>query len=329
MLDNKFKICINSIATEIPDNRISKMTLADDLEVADESGIEQICVANKGELTTEMATRVVKKSIENINPKSIDELVCISEGISDYLYMDTSKSILRNIGGRDDDVVYTYDICTGNCGTIKTIQFVGNQLISNKNISTAIITSSLLWDNHSNKRKLGPTYLGDAAGSVVLQTNIGKNEILSIAYESISKYNLVAGFKYGGTKYELPKEALENGEFTYGILDDSHLAGIIECSEEFSVLVGRKAIEKSGLSEDEIDYIGIAGFSKKINNNILSKFNISKRIDLISNEGFLGTVGAMRVLAEFINNTTYKKGDVLLVISNGIDCNMEAMVIQK
>ena len=45
--------------------------------------------------------------------------------------------------------------------------------------------------------------------------------------------------------------------------------------------------------------------------------------------GFLGTVGSIRVLDAFINDGSYKNGDVMLVISNGIDCNVEAMVIRK
>ncbi len=333
MFGNEYKVCIKSVAVEIPNNQIGNLELISrirvDQHIVNKTGIEKIYVANHGELTTEITTRAVKKSIVDIEPKSIDEMVYISEGISDYLYMDTSKTILKNIGGRTDNVVYTYDIFAGNCGTIGIIQLIGNQLIYNRNVSTAVVASGLLWENHSQRRTLGATVLGDGAGSIVLQEGLGKNEILSIVRESMSEYNLVAGFKYGGTKYDLPKEALERGGFTYGILNVLHLSGVLEKIVELSEKAGWKAIEISGLSQYEIDCIGIAGFSKKINDDILNHFEIARKIDMFTQGGFLGTVGSIRVLDAFINDGSYKNGDVMLVISNGIDCNVEAMVIRK
>lgn len=333
---NKNRICIGAVTTHYSNNIRTieelKRNSGISAQQADSIGIEQVHVTDRGVLTTDEATIVAQKILKQakIKPEKIDEVVYISEGMGDYLYMDTSKSVLRNIQGRMDNVVYTYDVCRGNCGTIGVIKFVGNQLIGNKEISTAIIDTALLWEKHSKNRWLGTTFLGDGAGAVLLQENAGSNEILSTAYDSMSEYNLVSGFKYGGTKYELPKKALEAGEFYYGILDETHLQGVLNNVVDACVQIGQRAMEKAGLSVDEIDCIGIAGFSKKYNDEILGGFEgIDSVIDPLSNKGFLGTVGVIEVLDNFVNSDDYKEGETMLVIANGIDSNVEAMVVRK
>lgn len=333
--DNKC-ICISAVATHYSQKTYTIEQLIDKAKKYELNvemlGINQVHVTENGMLTTGEATMAANKALQyaNMHPEKIDELVYISEGMGDYLYMDTSKTVLRNIQGRTDEEVYTYDICRGNSGTIGVIKMVSNQLVSNKRISTALISSALLWENHSKDRWLGATFLGDGAGAIILQERKGHNEILSIECDSISDCNLVSGFKFGGTKYDLPKEALEKGEFYYGIMNDRHLQRVMENIVSKCINVGYKALEKVGLSLDDINCIGIAGFSKKFNEEILHAFSdVDKVIDPLSEKGFLGSVGVIEVLDKFINDDRYMQGAVMLAISNGIDSNVESIIIRK
>lgn len=333
--DNK-KICISAVATHYSEKTYTIEQLIVNARMheinAEMIGINQVHVTENGILTTSEATIAANKALQyaKIIPEKIDELVYISEGMGDYLYMDTSKSVLRNIQGRTDGEVYTYDICRGNNGTIGVIKMVANQLVGNKRISTALISSALLWENHSQDRWLGATFLGDGAGAIILQENIGNNEILSMACDSISECNLVSGFKYGGTKYDLPKEALKNGEFFYGILDEDHLQKVIDNVVSKCINVGYNALERAGLSLEDIDCIGIAGFSKKHNTEILHAFpRVDIVIDPLSEKGFLGTLGVIEIFDKFINDDSYEQGAIILIIANGIDSNVEAIIIRK
>ena len=141
---------------------------------------------------------------------------------------------------------------------------------------------------------------------------------------------MVSGFKFGGTKYDLPKEALKKGEFYYGIIDDKHLQRVKENIVTKCINIGYKVLEKAGLSLEDINCIGIAGFSKWFNEEIVHAFSgVDKVIDPLSEKGFLGSVGVIEVLDKFINDDRYMQGAVMLVISNGIDSNIESIIVRK
>lgn len=65
MFGNEYKVCIKSVAVEIPNNQIGNLELISrirvDQHIVNKTGIEKIYVANHGELTTEITTRAVKK----------------------------------------------------------------------------------------------------------------------------------------------------------------------------------------------------------------------------------------------------------------------------
>lgn len=302
------------------------------LEWAKSTGIKEIHVTEKGIATTDVAALVSRKVLHksNILAENVDQLAFISEGISDYLYMDTSKTVIKKIGGRIDGKIYSYDLQRGSNGTIGFIKLIGNQVLSNPFISTSLISSALIWGNHSNKRFLGETFLGDGAGALILKKDMGYNQVLSTALCSMSEYNMVSGFNYGGTEHDFTKEVVQSGEFFFNILDKNHLQGILNNVVFLAVSIGKSALSKAEMKIDNIDYIGISGFHKRYNDAILSEFGSDFRvINSLATKGYLGSVGVIDILDQFLNNDSIKSGNTMLVIAIGIDINVEAMVIRK
>ena len=73
----------------------------------------------------------------------------------------------------------------------------------------------------------------------------------------------------------------------------------------------------------------ISGFNKTVNKDIVSKFGVKEIIDPLNDKGFLGSLGAIEVLSQFINDDNIKYGKKMLLFTVGIDVNVEALVIQK
>ena len=119
-------ISIDSAATFYPESLISADELAKMAGISTEEvlkkGVNSIHAAEKGTLTTDMAVKAVNEAIGDIDPKSIDQLAFISEGVSDYLYMDPSKNILKKIGGRIEDLIYSSDYFRGNDGAHRYVR---------------------------------------------------------------------------------------------------------------------------------------------------------------------------------------------------------------
>lgn len=327
---------IQAIATSYP---CSKSTITElaliakiPLEQAKLTGIQSVHVAEPKTLTTDLAAEAAKKALQktDVLPQQLDQLVFISEGIGDYLYMDASKTILKKIGGRDDGLIYASDYFRGSNGTVGILRVAGNQLKANPLINCSLVNTSLLWRNHSKNRVLGNTFMGDGAGALILQQDLDFNQILSTALYSMSEYNAVTAYLYGGTAYELPGEAVKTGKFVFDVINKEHLDGIINNVIPASVKVGTEALQKARMTIDDISYIGICGFNKEINEKIVAKFSESKRvIDPIAEKGYIGSLGVFEVLDQFINDDSIQSGETMMLIANGVDVNVEALIIRK
>lgn len=329
-------ICIEAVATHYSQKKVFIKDLAKNIELdtvyLERMGIDNIYEYEEGITTTEVAARAVRKALSksNISAKSIDQVAYISEGINDYLYMDTSKSVIRNIEGRLDGPIYSNDYFRGSNGTIGFIKFIGNQVLSNPSINISVINTALIWKNHSNNRFIGMTFMGDSAGAVIIKKGNKHNRIVSMAFETLSNFNLVNGYKYGGNLYDLTKEVVQNRPFHFDILDTKHYLGLIRAIISSGIRVANKVLDNAGLIIEEVDYIGVAGFHQEYTDSLLNKLGSDANIiNPLKTKGYLGSVGVIEILDSFINNFDIENGKRLLVIAIGIDVNVEAMIIQK
>lgn len=330
------KISITGVATHFP---IKKKTVGEIIGQSRKAtpwvkdcGIREVYVENNNHSITDIATEVTKKVLNTteLDALNIDQLVFISEGISDYLYMDTSKSILRKIGSRMNGNIHASDLFRGSNGTLELIKLIGNQIKVNPDIETSIIVSALNWEYHSNNRILGTTILGDGAGAVLLSKNSADNKIMGIASECMSEFCMVTGFKYGGTRNDFSDKNIHNNKFCFDILEESHLKGVLDNIVSVSWEVVKKVLQKADMEINDIDFIGITGFHKRVNNSILKGIKTKAHIiEYIETKGYLGSVGSIEILNCFINNEKIQKDSKLLIIANGIDANVEAMIIKK
>ena len=168
------------------------------------------------------------------------------------------------------------------------------------------------------------------AGAVLLSKNSADNKIMGIASECMSEFCMVTGFKYGGTRNDFSDKNIHNNKFCFDILEESHLKGVLDNIVSVSWEVVKKVLQKADMEINDIDFIGITGFHKRVNNSILKGIKTKAHIiEYIETKGYLGSVGSIEILNCFINNEKIQKDSKLLIIANGIDANVEAMIIKK
>lgn len=329
-------INIYSIGVFFPDSIVKIESLdnisEEAIRIGKNAGIKSINEPLPKDTVTEMGKIATERALENAGLEAceLDQLVFISEGISDYLYMDTSKTIIKKIDPNADGAIHANDFFKGFNGTITLMELVNNQLESNIDINYSAICTSLNWKYHSRNRIIGDTILGNGAGTVILSKKAFGNEILATSSVNLSQFNLVAGFKYGGTSDEISTEVINNNLFHIDILNKSHLVELQKNYEAASQKVIDDVLSKSKLTINQIDYIGIAStgmhiinlFKKRLPENCKILFSIQER-------GYLGSLGIIELLHSFINNDKIEKNSVMLLFSVGIDSNFESLIIRK
>lgn len=300
------------------------------------AGIDEIFVQSEGTDTTDAAVLAAKKALglAKIGAMEFDQLVWVSEGIGDYLYMDVSKTVIQKLGGRVDGTIHSYDFQRGSNGTIGFIRLVESAMLGDPTIGVSLICSALSWEHHSNHRLLGNTFLGDAAGALILARDRGQSRVLSTATASLAQFNMVTGYKYGGSINALSREAVQAGVFRFDILDYDHFQGILNEVAPLTAEMGRTALLRAGINLKQVDYVGLAGFHRHYNAQILEILCNNTRpdcvvLDSLRTTGYIGSVGVISVLEKFLNDEEVEKGATLLILAAGIDVNVESMVVRK
>ena len=328
---------ILSVAVFFPEKIPTKQLIKKIPEIRDivnTEAIQSICIASNKKNVTDMGTFAVRKALYNggITSKNLNQLVFISEGISDYLYMDTSKTIIRNLNEEADGPIHANDYFRGQNGTLGFLEMISNQVESNPDIKYSVICSSLIWKYHSNHRVIGNTILGDEAGAILLSKDStdNRNEILSFSSISLSQYNMLCGFKYGGTEYDITKEVIEKDLFKLDLLDKKQFLEFEKIVVKSCIEVINDVLEKAQVPITDIDYLGISGTETDKIKKIIDLFSEkTKIINSLKTKGYLGSLGSIDVLDSFINDDSIPYGSIMLVVSFGIDPNVEALIIRK
>lgn len=329
------KIYIYSVGTFYPESSIK----VDDFEkcrdvqlIGQKAGIKSIKYPSIVDTVSEMGKAATENALrhKNLDAKTLDQLVFISEGISDYLYMDTSKTIIKKLNPEADGAIHANDFFKGFNGTMELIRLVYNQLESNTDIKYSAVCTSLNWKYHSKNFIIGNTILGNGAGTVILSDKGDKNEILTIESRNLSEFNTILGFKYGGSNEDITEDIIKNKLFNLEIINNDHFKGIQTLYQEVCLELIDLILNRVNIDINSIDYLGIAAPTHNIIDTL--REIIPQNVNIISSlsqKGYLGSLGVIDLLDCFINNEEIKNNSLMLVLSIGLDPNIESFIIRK
>ncbi|MFC5046994.1 hypothetical protein ACFSTE_11085 [Aquimarina hainanensis] len=295
------------------------------------NGIRSVHTCDEGISSTALSVKAFEKLVEreNIDADSIDCVAWISEGVDDYIYMDTAKTFVEDIKGIVDGEIHTYQLYGGAGGTIQTIQLISNQIIANPSINKAIIVTSLIWGAHSENRLLYPTYVGDGTGVIVLEKDTVPDMIQGIKVRTLEAYNTPYAIPYGGTKHPITQEVIQQNAFKVETITKEHQNGILDTIIQEASLMINELCEENKFDIHTLDYIGISGFHQDYTVELLKMLPAKKLINPLSEKGYLGSLGVFEILHQFLNTSKIREGSKMLVINLGLEGNLEGMLIHK
>ena len=171
-----------------------------------------------------------------------------------------------------------------------------DMMIADESIRTVLLAGGYRnsdFIDYENPRTRFMYNLAAGGGAIILQKGYTENEILASHIMTDGSFSEDVVVVAGGTKHPITKESLDKKLNYLDVLDPE---GMKERLEEKSMnnflTVIRKSLEKSGLTEHDIDYLGILHMKKSAHDFVLSQLGLNEDQSIYLNEyGHIGQMG--------------------------------------
>lgn len=328
-------ILISAIGTYYPKETLDIQGLAQnsgqDASDAEKIGIRQVHAAPVGTSSTDMAREAWVSLCQHLetDPKTLDSVVWISEGVDDNIYMDGPKRFLKKINGRMDGYIHTYQVLGGSGGVVSSLRVVANQVIASPYVDKAAMVTAQNWTSHSPNRFLPPTYWGDGAGVVLIEKKEGARMILGTKSVTFEENHNAVGIRYGGTQHPITQDTILNKKFVYDIMDEEMYIDALSQIKARTHEMVLGLLEETKLPAEAINHLGVAGFHQDYSGHIASQLGKSLSIDPLAEKGYLGSLGIFEVISRFLSDPKIAPGETLLAINMSLDANVESILLKK
>ena len=171
--------------------------------------------------------------------------------------------------------------------------------------------------------------LGAGGSAVLLQKGYEKNVLLGASFRGDGSFSELCTVKPGGVKNWPPKDSdLDKLHFT---IDDPELfkekLKAVTVPNFYKVV--REALAESGLSDEELDYLGILHFNRRTHEAFLDEFGLKpEQSYYLEDYGHIGQNDQVISLEEGIRLGRVKEGDNVVFVAGGIGFVWSACVFR-
>lgn len=290
--------------------------------VENKLGIIEKPIPGEDDHTVEMGIRAAKIALEKggINPKHIDLIINIGEEHKEYPLWTSAIKIQEEIGAYH---AWAFDVAL-RCGTtIMAMKVAKSLMLSDPSIETVLLAGGYrngdLID-YENERTRFMFNLGAGGGAMILQKNYGKNTVLEADLITDGSFSEDVVVPVGGTKNPFTEEHLREGLYRLDVTDPVGMKTRLEQKSLQNFLTAiRNSLQKSGYTEEDIDYIAILHMKKSAHDYVLNELGLSSDQSIyLQNYGHIGQIDQILSLELAEKEGKLKEGDVVVLVSAGI-----------
>jgi 3-oxoacyl-[acyl-carrier-protein] synthase-3 len=319
---------------------VTKMTAAEIAErsglpvevVETKMGISQKPIPGDHDHTVAMGIWAAEEAIRkgNVDPKSIDLIIYIGEEHKEYPLWTAAIKIQEEIGAYH---AWGFDVAQ-RCGTtIMAMKVAKSMMESDPSIETVLLAGGYRngdFIDYTNERTRFMFNLGAGGAAMILKRNHPENVVLESDIITDGSFSEDVVVPLGGTKNPLTPEDLQNGLYRLDVLDPIGMKARLEQKSMQNFLkVIRSSLEKSGYSNEEIDYLAILHMKKSAHDYVLNELGISEgKSTYLSEYGHIGQIDQILSLELAENAGKLKDGDITVLVSAGIGYAWGAITVK-
>ncbi|MBY0121082.1 3-oxoacyl-ACP synthase [Bacillus sp. S/N-304-OC-R1] len=302
-------------------------------EIAEKAGIPKEIVESKMGIKRKMipgledhtcqmgiwaAEQAMRKA--NIDPLTIDLIIYIGEEYKEYPLWTAGIKLQEEIGALN---AWSFDAAL-RCGTtVMALKVAKNMMIADPEINTVLLAGGYRngdFIDYTNPRTRFMYNLGAGGGAIILQKGLKRNLLLETEMKTDGSFSEDVVVVAGGTKHPLTAKTLAEGKYKLDVLDPEGMKTRLEKKSMQNFLhVIRQSVQKSGYSEQDIQYIGMLHMKKSAHDYVLKELELTEDQSIYLDEyGHIGQIDQILSLELAERSGKIKNGDLVVLVSAGI-----------
>ena len=302
--------------------------------VTSKLGIIQKSVPGPGleDGTQEMGVAAALDCLKNtgVDPMDIDVILCMGEEWKEYPLTTSGIYIQEKIGARN---AWSIDIQQRCCTCVAAMKIAKDMLMSDDEMNTIMIVGGYRngdFVDYADKDMSMMFNLGAGAGAIILQKNYGKNEVLGSHLMSDGSLARDAGVEIGGIINPITTENIGEAYKSLRLMGAEHMKNALnEISMPNWINCIDRAIEKSGLTRNDVGYLAVLHFKYSMHKHMLGLLGLTEDQSIyLSEYGHIGQVDQILSLHLALQEGKVQEGTVVSMIAAGIGYAWAAKVIR-
>lgn len=328
---------IAGFGTYSPSNRVSAQELAQQANIPVERltegiGFTHIHKANDEEHPFTMGLAAAKEALldAGINGEDVDLVIFVSAGDYDYRFWCPSSSIIRDLGCHH---AYSFEVKNGCAGGNLACNIAIGLMDRDSSVKTALVICADTLTRTINPKivECHPLlYFGDGAAAVVLKRNHPRYQFLSFAEHTDGDLGDLLRIEAGGTRMPI-NEDFKDWTKAYSKVDAGAFAELINkiYVKEYLAVI-KKALERSGHSVSEMDYILMNQIKSSLRTQIMEGIDMPQSHTYISLDefGHIGPADGFFTMAKAHREGLLTEGKLAILASSGLGFSWAASIIR-
>jgi 3-oxoacyl-[acyl-carrier-protein] synthase-3 len=290
--------------------------------VEEKLGIKQKPIPGPEDHTCQMGVLAAKEAIKKagIDPLDIDLVIYIGEEHKEYPLWTAGIKLQQEVGAVN---AWAFDVAL-RCGTtVMALKIAKDLMKSDETIRTVLLAGgyrNVDFIDYENPRTRFMYNLSAGGGAILLQKGYEENKLHESHIMTDGSFSEDVVVCAGGTKEPISAEAIHQKRNMLDVIDPEGMKQRLEeKSMENFLKVIRISLEKSGLTEKDIDYIGILHMKKSAHDYVLQELGLQENQSIyLQDYGHMGQIDQILSLELAEREGKLKNGDIVVLVSAGI-----------
>lgn len=304
---------------------------------AEEAVIEKLGIVKKtlpgeNDGTQEMGVLAALDALKNtgVKPEEIDVIICVGEEWKEYPLTTSALYIQDKIGAVN---AWGIDVANRCCTTVSAMKMAKDMLIADDDVRVVMVVGGYRngdFVDYADKDMSMMFNLGAGGGAIILKKNYGRNLLLGSHIIADGSLARTAGVEIGGTANPITHENLEESRKSLRLMEPKKMKDRLnEVSMPNWFMCIDKALEKSNLERQDIDYLAILHIKKSGHQFMLNELGLKEEQTIyLENYGHIGQVDQILSLHKALEEKKVKDGSVVCMIAAGIGYVWAANIIK-
>lgn len=312
-------------------------------EIAEQSGIPQNIIESKMGLsrkslpgpddhTCQMGIWAAEKAIKKggIDPAEIDLVIYVGEEHKEYPLWTAGIKLQQEVGAVN---AWAFDV-QQRCGTmVMALKVAKDMMLADADIHTVLLAGGYRnsdFIDYTNPRTRFMYNLAAGGAAVILQKGHTANQLLGSHIITDGTFSEDVVVPAGGTKTPISHTALDSRLNYLDVLDPEGMKQRLEQKSMQNFLaVIQRAVEKSGLTTADIDYLAILHMKRSAHDYVLQSLGLAEEQSYyLSDYGHIGQIDQILSLELGLQQGRIRPSDLVVLVSAGIGYAWDACAIR-